>query len=525
MQYVLSNIQIPIMELDAHNELAVLKSKASRILDLSVTEITDMKILRESLDCRRKTSIQVVYTLLVSLAGIVRESQNIKRYEPKIESVERRATSPVTPVVVGAGPCGLFCAWTLAEMGYRPVVVERGEPVEMRSRSVDNFWKHSVLNPESNVQFGEGGAGAFSDGKLTTRINDARCDRVLALLHACGAPEETVYKAKAHIGTDVLRQVVVNLREKLKDKGVQFLFNTRLEELVVRDGALKGVRLSNNQSIDTEVVVLAIGHSARDTFQTLLEQGMEIAPKPFSVGVRIEHHQETINVAQYGSTRHYKLDAADYQVFEHLGERTAYTFCMCPGGVVVAAASEEQSIVTNGMSYHKRNGKNANAAYVVSVTPDDFGNGHPLAGISFQRELEKKCYRHTGSYAAPCQKLSDFLKGSPSQHAGSIKPSYTGEVFFTDLNDLLPGFVADGIKKSVGAFDRKIKGFLDNDALLTAMETRTSSPVRLVRNSNMQSTHIRGVYPAGEGAGYAGGIVSAAVDGIKAAESIAMEGF
>ncbi|MCX7771973.1 MAG: hypothetical protein N2376_02540, partial [Clostridia bacterium] len=354
-------------------------------------------------------------------------------------------------------------------------------------------------------------------------INDPRCTKVLEVLHEFGASEGILYKAKPHVGTDVLQKVIKGLRESLIAKGASFHFSTRVKELLVGGDAVCGVKLEDGTEVLSDAVILAIGHSSRDTFETLFQQGVEIQQKPFSVGVRIEHLQEWIDEIQYGKTRHFKLGAADYQIFEHMADRTAYSFCMCPGGVVVAAASEENTIVTNGMSYHARNGQNANSAYVVSVVPSDFESQHPLAGIAFQRQLEQGCFKKTGRYAAPVQRLGDFLKDVPSKRHGAVRPSYTGEVLYTSLKDVLPPFVADGIKKSIPAFDRKLKGFMHPDALLTAVETRTSAPVRILRNERFHSVSYRGLYPAGEGAGYAGGIVSAAVDGIRVAERVSTE--
>lgn len=523
MKYLIRDIRIPIQEITENNELDLLLEKAAGRLGLPLSDMRGIQIMKESVDSRHKRSIACVYTVLVSIDGVSGRLAGIEPHEPE-EMAPAVSGSPLTvPVIVGAGPCGLFCAWELADRGFSPVVLERGEPVETRSGSVERFWRDGILDPESNVQFGEGGAGTFSDGKLTTRIHDPRCRKVLETLCSCGAPGDILYKAKAHIGTDILKNVIVNMREKLISRGVRFFFSTRMDSVVLGNGAVKGARLADGTVIDTQAVILAIGHSARDTFRTLLGQGITMVQKPFSVGVRIEHPQETINRAQYGDARHFKLTAADYQLFEHLDGRTAYTFCMCPGGIVVAAASEPGTIVTNGMSYHKRDGRNANAAYVVSVGPADFGSGDPLAGMEFQRSLEKRCYSLAGRYAAPIQRLGDFMDHRPSAGLGRIRPSYTGETIFADLHGILPRFVCDGIERSVGAFDRKLKGFYDPDAVMMGVETHTSAPVRLLRDEKMQSVSARGLYPAGEGAGYAGGIMSAAVDGIRVAESVAAE--
>ena len=523
MEYILKNITIPLADMTPENELTLVKIASSKQMGISKNDIQNFRILKESLDARKKNALAVVYSVLVSCQGRVKSNKELQLFLPQEMTFLLKREPTTRPVIVGAGPCGLFCAYELVERGFSPIIVERGEEVDKRSESVKTFWSKGILNPESNVQFGEGGAGTFSDGKLTTRINDPRCTKVLETFHACGAQEDILYKSKPHIGTDVLRNVVKCMREKLKEKGATFLFSTRMDSLIVENGSVQGVNLSDGTEILTTAVILAIGHSSRDTFQKLFEQGVEIQQKPFSVGVRIEHLQEWINEAQYGKMKHFKLGAADYQLYEHIGERTAYSFCMCPGGVVVAAASEEKTFVTNGMSYHDRKGTNANSAYVVSVSPQDFGGPHPLAGIDFQRRLEHGCYEKTGGYGAPVQKLSDFLNDRPSVCSGAVRPSFTGEVSYTSLSEILPSFVVHGIKKSIPVFDRKLKGFMHPDALLTGVETRTSSPVRILRNELFQSTSLKGLFPAGEGAGYAGGIVSAAVDGIRVAERVSLD--
>jgi uncharacterized FAD-dependent dehydrogenase/archaellum component FlaG (FlaF/FlaG flagellin family) len=379
MEYLIRNVVIPIDEITQANEPALLKERAARLAHVSLNDIRDLRIIRESVDSRKKHHITMVYTLLVRLDGRIKEGRDILIYKPEAAAPQPGGTPTVRPVIVGAGPCGLFCAYTLVENGFSPIVIERGQEVEKRSECVQRFWRDGILNTETNVQFGEGGAGTFSDGKLTTRINGPRSSGVLEAFVRFGAPPDIQYKAKAHIGTDILRDVVRNMREYLKSRGCTFYFSTRMENLELRDGRVHGVTLADGTVIESQAVVLAIGHSARDTFEKLHGQGVEMKQKAFSVGVRIEHLQEAINRAQYGDVRHFKLEAADYQLFEHLQDRTAYTFCMCPGGVVVAAASEENTIVTNGMSYRARNGTNANAAYVVSVGPNDFSGNHPLA--------------------------------------------------------------------------------------------------------------------------------------------------
>ncbi len=523
MEYTLRNISVPLLEITQTNELSLVKARVAKLMGLGENDIQSLRIIKESLDARKKSAIAMVYSVYLNVPGTLKSHKDLTPFTPQ-ETFAPETGEPLTrPIVVGAGPCGLFCAYELVQRGFLPIVIERGEEVDQRAETVKAFWSGGLLNPESNVQFGEGGAGTFSDGKLTTRINDPRCGRILETLCACGASPDILVKAKPHVGTDILRNVVKTLREKLKQKGATFLFSTRMESLLIRNNQVKGIRLSDGRELYSSAVILAIGHSARDTFQELLEQGVSMEQKPFSVGVRIEHLQEWINEAQYGGIRHFKLGSADYQLFEHMEGRTAYSFCMCPGGVVVAASSEEKTIVTNGMSYHARNGTNANSAYVISVHPGDFGDTHPLGGVALQRQLEKGCYSKTGGYRAPVQRLSDFLNDQPSKGPGLVKPTYTGEVVFTSLTDLLPDFVVKGIKQSAPVFGRKLKGFCEGDALLTAVETRTSSPVRILRNDKYQSVSVKGLFPAGEGAGYAGGIVSAAVDGIRVAEQVALE--
>lgn len=420
------------------------------------------------------------------------------------------------PVVVGAGPCGLFAAYILAVSGARPILIERGKSVDDRIRDVENFWNNRQFNPTSNVQFGEGGAGTFSDGKLTTQISDPLCAEVLHTFVECGADEDILYTAKPHLGTDKLVNIVKNLRNKITELGGEVHFEETLRGVSVRNGRIEGI--SANTDYDTDCLILAIGHSARDTFEMLHTMGVPMIAKAFSVGARIEHPQADVDRCQYGDfAGHPSLGAADYKLSYHTESgRGVYTFCMCPGGVVVAAASEENSVVTNGMSYYARNGRNANSAFLVSVTPDDFGK-KPLDGVVFQREIESRAYHMAGAnYNAPCQLLGDFVKGEKSSSLGSITPTFAPGVTMADMNDLFPQYVTDAMKEAVPQFARRLKCFDMTDAVLTGPETRSSSPVRIVRDETLQSC-IEGLYPAGEGAGYAGGIMSAAVDGIRCA--------
>ncbi len=427
------------------------------------------------------------------------------------------------PVVAGLGPAGLFCAYLLAEHGYRPVVLERGGALQQRDAAVRRFWSEGTLDPECNIQFGEGGAGTYSDGKLTTRINDPLCETVLRLLHQNGAPDEILRLAKPHIGTDLLKGVVSAMRRQIERQGGTVHFWTPLTGLVVRQGQLEAV-LADGQPLACERAVLAIGHSARDTFQMLYESGIALQPKPFSVGVRIEHAQQAIDRALYGRLAgHAALPPAEYALSHREGGRACYSFCMCPGGAVVAAASEAGGVVTNGMSCHARNGPNANAALAVSVGPEDFEDRTPLGGIAFQRAIERAAYAQTGGFHAPCQTVGDFLRGVPSTGPGGVRPTYTAGVAFGEISPVFPAFITDMLRGSLPVFGRKIRGFDGADALLTAPETRTSSPVRISRNEALSSVSAAGLIPCGEGAGFAGGIMSAAVDGLRAALCIMKE--
>jgi len=426
------------------------------------------------------------------------------------------------PIVVGMGPAGLFAGLILAQNGYKPLIIERGESVDKRSKTVDNFWKGAPLNVESNVQFGEGGAGTFSDGKLTTRIKDRRCDLVVKAFIDNGAPEEIRYLGKPHIGTDILKDVVVNIRKKIIENGGEVRFNSKLQDIIARDGEIEAV-VANGEKIPCDNLILAIGHSSRDTYEMLFKNKIFMEPKAFAIGVRIEHSQDMINESQYGKFKnHPKLKAADYTLTHNTESgRGVYSFCMCPGGVVVAAASEENRLVTNGMSYYKRDRDNANAAMVVTVGPKDFGGDAPLSGMEFQRNYEALAYKvGGGNYHAPVQLLGDFMKDVPSTKLGAIKPSYEPGYSFKNLKDCLPSQVIGALKEGITVFDKKIKGYGDYDAIMTGIETRTSAPVKITRTETLESISIKGLYPCGEGAGFAGGIMSAAVDGIKCAEAI-----
>ena len=523
----LSNLKIPL----SHTE-KTLKRIVCTQLHVNEQDISELRILKKSVDARDKGDVHFVMALGVSLT--VSEEQVISRLRRGVQANIIKPASAVPalpelhfthrPLVVGLGPAGLFAAWTLAQAGARPLVIERGRDVDSRERDVKSFWSGGDFSPVSNVQFGEGGAGAFSDGKLTTGINDPRCTSVLNTLYECGAPEEILYLAKPHIGTDKLPGVVRTLREKIVALGGEVRFETRLDSLVTEAGQVVGAVLigpdGQKQLVETGHVILAVGHSARDTFKMLFDLGVPMIRKPFSIGARIEHSQKMIDRSQYGSAAgHPALGAADYKLNVKLPTgRSAYTFCMCPGGSVVAAASEEGGVVTNGMSVFARDGENANSALLVGVEPDDFGGDDPLAGVRFQRRWEELAYQLGGSnYRAPAQRVGDFLKGISSRDAGDIRPTYLPGVTYTNLSDCLPGFVTETMREAIVRMDRQLHGFASPGALLTGVETRSSSPLRILRDETCQS-ELRGLFPCGEGAGYAGGILSAAVDGMRVGE-------
>ena len=498
-----SGLSLPV----GADESALLTLAAER-LKVSPATLGSMRILKKSIDARHKQDIRYIYTVAFG------EQEPVDYPLPPV-----RRSSPLRPVVVGLGPAGLFAAYRLVQAGLKPIVVERGQPVEQRQLDVERFWQSGELNPDSNVQFGEGGAGTFSDGKLTTGTKNPRHAYILEQFVRLGAAAEIRYLQKPHIGTDVLRRVVVALRQELLALGCDLRFGVRLSGIQVQQGQLTAVSLSDGTEVQTDACVLAIGHSARDTFQMLHNSGVQMEQKPFAIGLRIEHGQKRISQAQYGAISWNKIPPADYKLAcQAPNGRNAFTFCVCPGGEIVAAASEPGRLVTNGMSQFARDGQFINGGFLVNVTPADFSGEHPLAGIDFQRIWEEKAFQLGGAYHAPAQSVGSFLKGI----SGSLPraSTYRPGVVPANLNEALPAFVTDALRYALGDFERKVRGFSTADALLVGVETRSSSPVRISRDERFQALGVQGLYPTGEGAGYAGGIMSAATDGLMAAEAI-----
>ncbi|WP_350656375.1 NAD(P)/FAD-dependent oxidoreductase [Psychrobacter sp. S1-30-MNA-CIBAN-0213] len=506
-------------------------------LKISAEKMASFVMFKRGYDARNKRNIQLIYTLDITLTDldltndllVQFESDNHVKATPDTSyNYVGQAPENLTerPVVIGFGPCGLLAGLTLAQMGFKPIIIERGNEVRQRTKDTFGFWRQRKLNTESNVQFGEGGAGTFSDGKLYSQVKDPNHygRKVMTEFVKAGAPEEILFVSKPHIGTYKLVSMVEKMRAEIIELGGEVRFATRVDDLHITDSKVTGVTLNSGETLKTNHVVLAVGHSARDTFEMIHEKGVYVEAKPFSIGFRIEHKQSTIDQARFGDNAGNEiLGAADYKLVHHCKNgRSVYSFCMCPGGTVVAATSEEGRVVTNGMSQYSRNERNANSAIVVGIDPERDYPNHPLAGIDLQRKLETLAFELGGKdYNAPAQTIGDFLKGKPNSELGDVNPSYTPGITLTDLSKALPDFAVDAIREAIPAFNKKIQGFSSDDGLLTGVETRTSSPISIKRNKEFQSINTKGLFPAGEGAGYAGGILSAGIDGIKVAEAVA----
>ncbi|KXU85971.1 hypothetical protein CI15_19400 [Paraburkholderia monticola] len=530
----LSEIKLPL----DHPESALEAAIRARLAELGVARegLIRYTVFRRAHDARKRADIKLTYIVDVEVKD---EAAALKRLADvphcgltpdmsyKFVAKAPAQLSTPRPVVIGMGPCGLFAGLILAQMGFRPIILERGKAVRERTKDTFGLWRKSVLNPESNVQFGEGGAGTFSDGKLYSQIKDPKHygRKVLDEFVRAGAPEDILYLSRPHIGTFRLVSMVEKMRASIHELGGEVRFETRVEDIDIDNGQVRGLKLSTGEALRCDHVVLAVGHSARDTFQMLFDRGVYVEAKPFSLGFRIEHPQGVIDRSRFGKfAGHKQLGAADYKVVHHCSNgRAVYSFCMCPGGTVVAATSEPGRVVTNGMSQYSRAERNANAGIVVGITPDDYPGG-PLAGIAFQRKWEERAFELGGSnYMAPGQLVGDFIAGRPSTSLGSVVPSYKPGVRPTDLSTALPDYVIEAIREALPQMEKKIAGFAMHDAVLTGVETRTSSPVRVRRGDDYQSVNVQGLYPAGEGAGYAGGIYSAAIDGIEVAEAVALK--
>lgn len=510
-----------------------LELKLCKLLGIKQDELLECHIQKQSIDARKKPEIYFSYTVDAKVAqeekALRRAGKLAQKITLKPYDGPSRGQIPLSsrPVIAGSGPAGLFCAYLLAQNGYRPILLERGGCVEERVKDVEHFWETGCLNPASNVQFGEGGAGTFSDGKLNTTVKDplGRNRFVLETFVQHGAPESILYEQKPHIGTDVLIHVVKNMRESICRLGGEIQFHRQVTDIgllsdkTFGNSKLETIMINEQETMDAQILVLAIGHSARDTFQMLFEKALPMQAKSFAVGVRIEHPQSMITKSQYGTTSCKDLPTASYKLTAQLSNgRGAYTFCMCPGGYVVNASSEEHRLAVNGMSYHARQGTNANSAIIVTITPEDYGTSHPLAGVAFQRNLEEKAWQE-GNGNVPVQCFSDFQKNQPSKDLGQIQPQIKGAYTLANVRNIFPDFLSESLEEGICTMDHKIHGFSRGDAVLSGVESRTSSPIKMIRNEFFESP-VLGIYPCGEGAGYAGGITSAAMDGLKTAEAI-----
>jgi uncharacterized protein len=526
----ITELKLPLNHPESAIKIAILER-----LGIAEPELISYSVFRRAHDARKRNDIHLIYTIDVQTN---KEEDILSRLKADLkisltpDTTYRYVTQAPRnlkkrPIIIGLGPCGLFAGLILAQMGFRPIILERGKEVRERTRDTFGLWRKRIFNPESNVQFGEGGAGTFSDGKLYTQIKDPNHygRKVLTEFIKAGAPAEILIVSKPHIGTYRLVTMVEQMRATIEALGGEIRFQSRVDRLDIENGKVRSVTFADGTSLTSSHIVLAVGHSARDTFKMLYNQGVYIEAKPFSVGFRIEHPQSLIDKCRFGDNAgNQLLGAADYKLVHHCKNgRSVYSFCMCPGGTVVAATSEAEHVVTNGMSQYSRNERNANSGIVVGITPEDYP-GHPLAGIDFQRRLEAHAYVLGGkTYAAPGQLVGDFLSNVPSNTLGKVIPSYLPDVRLCNLDSALPDYAIEAIREALPAFDKKIPGFAMHDAVLTGVETRTSSPIRIKRNADFQSINTKGLYPAGEGAGYAGGILSAAVDGIKVAEALALD--